>query len=430
MHQSSSSKIVASTSRLEDGDELSTQMPKTSHELAVGSAALRIEAHTTFEAARAEWARFQAVAHGYPFQHHDWLEVWYETIGRAKGIEPFIVVVKDGIGVVRAVYPLGIRKRRWTRLLVPLGEGVCDYHAPLMDTAFFARLPATSRAEIWKAIKSMAPADTALLERLMLDEHGNAYGTKTLYPHRSSTHVLRLGDDWEEFYLQRRGPKTRRTLREKYNRLAKRGPVRFALAETVADRERLLSLAVDLKEKQLRYTGYRNPYRHEQVRAFYRGLAALSPTDSAVRVFALEAGDETAAVAVCMVHGERLYYLVPAYDRDGFGKCSPGLLLLCEMMRWSIEHGLKFFDFTIGDETYKDDWCDVTIPLAYSVDALTVRGRVAAAAMVGSLAVKRLIAGHPALRPIALVALDRLWSVRQRLGGRDTSPQRPPETSE
>jgi CelD/BcsL family acetyltransferase involved in cellulose biosynthesis len=396
----------------------------------VGVAALQIEAHDTFEAARADWTRFQAVADGYPFQHYDWLAVWHETIGRAKGVEPFVVVAKDGLGVVRAIYPLGIRKRRFTRVLAPLGEGVCDYHAPLIDRMFFAERPATARAEIWKAIKRIAPADTALLERLMPDEHGNAYGTKTLYPHRSSTHVLRLGDDWEQFYLQRRGAKTRRTLREKHNRLARRGPVRFTLAETVADRERLLALAVVLKKKQLAYTGYRNPYRHEDVRAFYHCLARLSPTDTALRVFSLDAGDETAAVAVCMVHGERLYYLVPAYDRDRFGKCSPGLLLLCEMMRWSIEQRLKFFDFTIGDETYKDDWCDVTIPLAYSVDGLTVRGKIAAAGMAGSLAVKRLIAGHPALRPLALVALDWVWSIRRRRDGRDAAPTGHPEPAE
>jgi CelD/BcsL family acetyltransferase involved in cellulose biosynthesis len=313
---------------------------------------------------------------------------------------------------------------------VPLGEGVCDYHAPLIDRAFFARLPATSRADIWKTITGMAPADVALLERLMPDEHGNAYGTKALYSHRSSTHVLRLGDDWNEFYSKRRGPKTRRTLREKHNRLARRGPVRFALAETLADRERLLALAVVLKERQLQYTGYRNPYRHEEVQAFYRRLAALSPADSALRVFALDAGDETAAVAVCLLHGERLYYLVPAYDRDRFGKYSPGLLLLCEMIRWSIENGLKFFDFTIGDETYKDEWCDVTIPLAYSIDGLTVRGKIAAAAMTGTLAVKRLIAGHPTLRPIAIGALDWMWSARRRLDGLDRASQQQPEPAE
>ena len=30
-------------------------------------------------------------------------------------------------------------------------------------------------------------------------------------------------------------------------------------------------------------------------------------------------------------------------------------------MRYAAEHGCKLFDFTIGDEPYKREWCDVEI---------------------------------------------------------------------
>jgi CelD/BcsL family acetyltransferase involved in cellulose biosynthesis len=425
MRESSPLSIVASEPRLDDGR---SALPRASSAAAVST--LRFEVHRSFEAARAEWTLFQGVADGHPFQHHEWLNAWYEAVGRGRGVEPFIVVAKDAHGVVRAVYPLGIRKARWVRILVPLGEGVCDYHAPLIDREFFGRLPATSRALIWTAITAMAPADSVLLERVVLDEHGDPYGARALHPHSSSTHVLWLGDDWDRFYRERRGAKTRRTLREKRNRLARIGPIRFALAESVAERERLLALAVRLKATQLKHVGYRNPYRHDDVRTFYRTLAALSPTSSALRVFSLEAGCETVAVAVCMVHAGRLYYLIPAHDRERFGRFSPGLLLLCEMIHWSIEHGLKLFDFTIGDEAYKDQWCDAKIPLAYSVDGLTPRGKLAAAIIVGSLTLKRTIAVHPRLRPIGLAALDWLWSTRQRLRRNSAPPLRETGTAD
>jgi CelD/BcsL family acetyltransferase involved in cellulose biosynthesis len=412
---------------LENGREPSPSSP-TGRGSTDAAAALRIEVHSSFETAREEWTRFQTTAGGYPFQHHAWLKAWYDAIGRAEGVAPFIVIAKDDESVVRAIYPLGIRKLGFLRLLIPLGGKACDYHAPLIDQAFFAQRAPQFRAALWASIKTRARADATLLERLVPGEHGDPYGASVLRPHAARAHALVLGSDWDRFYRKRRGTKSRRTLREKQNRLARIGPIRFALAETAADRQRLIAAGVELKGRQLQHAGYRNPYHREGVRTFYRSLAALSPTDSALRVFSLTVGDEIAAVAVCVVDCEKLYYLLPAYDNDRFGKFSPGQLLLCDLMQWSIDHGLKVFDFTIGDERYKSDWCDVTTPLAYAVDGVNVRGKIAAEALIAWLSFRRLVTGHPVLRPMALVALDWLWSARQRLGrGPGSRPTRPAE---
>lgn len=404
------------------GLENSPEPSASGHGSAADAASrLRLEVHASFDTAREEWTRFQAGAGGYPFQHHEWLEAWYEAVGRAAGIEPFIVVVKDEGDVVRAIYPLGIRKLGPLRILIPLGGKACDYHAPLIDEAFFAQHTQERRAALWSSIKNVVPADVALLERVVPDEHGDPYGAAVARPHATRAHALMLGTDWKGFYEERRGTKSRRTLREKQNRLARIGPIRFALAETEAERERLLALAVELKGRQLQHVGYRNPYNREEVRAFYRGLAVLSPADTALRVFSLEVGDEIAAVAVCIVDCERLYYLLPAYDNDRFGKFSPGQLLLCNLMQWSIDRGLKVFDFTVGDERYKRDWCDVTTPLGYTVDGLNIRGKIAADVLIVWLNFRQLVTGHAVLRPMALLVLDWLWSARQRLGPRSGS---------
>jgi CelD/BcsL family acetyltransferase involved in cellulose biosynthesis len=109
MQEASESNVFTSRSRLHDRPSI----PVLALSATPSTAALRIEAHTSFEAARPDWTVFQTVADCYPFQHYDWLETWHRTIGRARGVEPFVVVAKDGHGVVRAVYPSASARVAW-----------------------------------------------------------------------------------------------------------------------------------------------------------------------------------------------------------------------------------------------------------------------------------------------------------------------------
>jgi CelD/BcsL family acetyltransferase involved in cellulose biosynthesis len=67
------------------------------------------------------------------------------------------------------------------------------------------------------------------------------------------------------------------------------------------------------------------------------------------------------------------------------------------LLRTAIERGCSVFDFTIGDERYKQEWCDRQIALFDHVSTVTPRGIPAALwfAAVGRL--KRFIKQTPAL---------------------------------
>ena len=57
----------------------------------------------------------------------------------------------------------------------------------------------------------------------------------------------------------------------------------------------------------------------------------------------------------------------------------PGRAHLHELLRHAIEHGIRDFDFTIGDEPYKRDWADVEVRLHDHLQAATLRGAVVVA---------------------------------------------------
>ena len=59
--------------------------------------------------------------------------------------------------------------------------------------------------------------------------------------------------------------------------------------------------------------------------------------------------------------------------------------------------GCREFDFTIGDEPYKRDWCDAELKLYDHRSAVTLRGWLAALPSIGFTYVKRVIKQTPFL---------------------------------
>jgi CelD/BcsL family acetyltransferase involved in cellulose biosynthesis len=75
----------------------------------------------------------------------------------------------------------------------------------------------------------------------------------------------------------------------------------------------------------------------------------------------------------------------------------PGAAHLHELMRYAIERGCDAFDFTIGDEPYKRDWCDTELKLYDHIAAVTPRGWLVAAPVMLARRAKRAIKQSPLL---------------------------------
>jgi CelD/BcsL family acetyltransferase involved in cellulose biosynthesis len=66
-------------------------------------------------------------------------------------------------------------------------------------------------------------------------------------------------------------------------------------------------------------------------------------------------------------------------------------------MRYAVEHGCSAFDFTIGDEPYKQEWSDTLISLRDFRSALTWRGTGVVLVSTALSRAKRKIKNTPAL---------------------------------
>jgi CelD/BcsL family acetyltransferase involved in cellulose biosynthesis len=90
-----------------------------------------------------------------------------------------------------------------------------------------------------------------------------------------------------------------------------------------------------------------------------------------------------------------------SYDDGEAARFGPGAAHLHEIMRYAIERGCAVFDFTIGDENYKRDWCDSELVLYDHIAAASWRGALVAMPLLALQRLKRRIKRTPALWSLA-----------------------------
>jgi len=134
---------------------------------------------------------------------------------------------------------------------------------------------------------------------------------------------------------------------------------------------------------------------------FYRSLAADPATRPLVHVSRLDVGATPAAVNLGLIYRGCYYYLLASYDDGEAARFGPGAAHLHEIMRYAIERGCAVFDFTIGDESYKRDWCDSELVLYDHIAAASWRGALVAMPLLALQRLKRRIKRTPALWSLA-----------------------------
>ena len=108
--------------------------------------------------------------------------------------------------------------------------------------------------------------------------------------------------------------------------------------------------------------------------AFYRELATSPRYRSLVHLSRLDVGTTWAALNLGLTFRDCYYPFLASYDDGEVSRFGPGAAHLRELLRYAIERGLKRFDFTIGDEPYKRDWCETEQQLFDYSAAATLRG--------------------------------------------------------
>src|SRR6185369_14898373 len=109
-------------------------------------------------------------------------------------------------------------------------------------------------------------------------------------------------------------------------------------------------------------------------REFFEYVTRRGVRDGFVHLSGLRVDGQVRATHWGLVYRGRFYCLFPTYARDEAARHSPGNALMRRLFEWCIANGVEVFDFTIGDEPYKYDWCDQRLGMFDSIEATKPRG--------------------------------------------------------
>ena len=366
---------------------------------------LRLTVYEDLSAIERDWRAFEAHADGTVFQSFDWLASWQRHIGVRSGVRPAIVVARDGAGAILLLLPLAVRSAGLARELAWLGSELCDYNAPLLAPAFAERFDATRFSSLWASITQCLQSNprlrydfvslTKMPERIGAQPNPMLGLRVTIHP--SGAYLTHLDGDWETFYAATRSPATRRRDRTKRKKLAEFGEIK--LVNPASDSEILHTLDTLMEQKAQSFArmGVGNLFAKPGHAEFYRALATEPATRHLVHVSRLDVGATTAAVNLGLTYRDCYYHLLASYDGSELSRFGPGAAHLHELLHQAIERGFRVFDFTIGYELYKRDWCDTELKLYDFIAAATRRGALVAAPMLAAQRLKRWIKRTPVL---------------------------------
>jgi CelD/BcsL family acetyltransferase involved in cellulose biosynthesis len=339
--------------------------------------AIALTLHRDMASAAADWRAFEQTADCTPFQTFAWLAAWDRHVGGPAGIRPAIVIGRRG-GDIAFVAPLAVEAGRLARRLTFLGQALCDYNAPLLAPGFADTLDSQAFAALWRDIRALLQADPRLAHDIVeftkmpatVGAQANPFAMRDAMLHPSGAYQANLGADWETFYSAKRSSATRRRDRTKLKKLGDLGEVRFVTPDA-ADTAATLDTLIRQKSRAFARMGVPDLFARPGHAAFFHEIAA---SRDFVHISRLDVGAAQAAVNLGLTFRDCYYHILASYDDGEVSRFGPGAAHLRELLRYATEHGMPRFDFTIGDEPYKRDWCDTEQALYDHVSAATARG--------------------------------------------------------
>ncbi len=347
-----------------------------------------VEVHREPHAVVDAWRGLAAVAPASPYQSPDWLLPWIETVGAETGLEPLIVLARNGEGRAVALLPLGLRRRGGVGIASFLGAKDSNFNMGL-----FAPGPAWTGGAVRDLLVDAAVAAGIDLFALRNQPHEwqGAANPLAALPHQPSpsfAYKATLAADPELFLRGRLSRDTRKKVRQKANRLRALGPVSLAESRTPGDAAELLDAFVAQRRARNAASGI----AVDELSGLRRFLDRSVGADGPIKFYGLRCGDRIVATLAGTGAGGRFCGMLTSFDADPeTARTSPGELLLSEVMKLHCSAGYATFDLGIGEARYKESYCPEVQPLFDSLVGVTPRGRLFARAEAARLQLKRAV---------------------------------------
>ena len=352
------------------------------------------EVFDDIERARASWTEIEGLARVSPYQGYDFLETWVRTTGRARAIQPMIIVARDRAGRIAALLPLGRSRRGPVWVAEFLGGADANFRMGLfrqdLNIGSEAIIDLLRRA----ARMTAPPVDVFWLtnQPLSWQDAANPMVALPRRPSPSFGHKSALTRDFDGWLKSHHSKEAQRKLRKKERRLNEIGRLSYVIAQDEASARKILAAFLDQKAARMRALGAANPYEPAHTARFFDIAATenIALGRPILQLHALMCGARIVATFGALAQADRLCGMFISYDPDPeISRCSPGQLLILETIRDLSAQGIATFDLGVGEARYKDENCEAEEPLFDAVVAVTPIGLAFGSAALLQRRIKR-----------------------------------------
>jgi CelD/BcsL family acetyltransferase involved in cellulose biosynthesis len=344
-----------------------------------------------------------------PFQTAEWLESFYAAIKADPATQPLIAWIEDAeSGAFAMALPLVCRRDGALTRISFADLGMSDFNAPLLGPAA-PRNGGEARAA-WAALRRALPrADIVQFEKMPPQVEGRVNPFAVLGGARVSAvngNLIAMGEDFEAWQssLSRT---VRKELRRTWRVFNRRENVSFECIEDPREALNVLEAMEAQQQTRLDELGLAYKLGDPVTASLYRNLLARNIASGFAVLGILKSGSECVAGLLGIRQGNRVVFIRLTNAGGEWTNCSPGRLVISRLLPELHARGLRKFDFSVGNFTYKRHFGAVRQPMVdFSAPRSLRGGLVHARLMMGAVlrrypglrrAVRRIL-GKPDLR--------------------------------
>ena len=323
------------------------------------------------------WTALWQRLDGLIFQSHSWISAWWDTVPDQDKRELRIGLLWDDDRLI-AVIPLAISRRKNLRFLEWAAASYTDYG----DILVAPECSAQALQRLWGKLSLAGGFDLAFLNRLLPQSQtstflSHGFGGVALRPNHRTEMSYRVAGDWQtgEQWFDGQSKKARKNYRRRIKFIEEAGKIRFRLLKQDEPLQPVLDRISMLKRKWLAENALQSDLFVDGTSTLDALVGALNEA-GVLRIFVLECKGIIIAVSINFVQHNTMMAFITSYDPE-FERASPGVVLMTDYIKWSIDQGLETVDFLCGAEQFKQRFSTQSVSLTSLMGAGTLRGRLA-----------------------------------------------------
>ena len=370
---------------------------------------IRVSIFRDIQLAENAWLKLQSITPGAPEQSYEWVKAWTRRAAKISGIEAAIVCGRTDTGEIQFIWPFEVVTRKGLRCLQWIGQSHTSHNIGLSTLKFSTEITTFDvKALLCKAADIIGDVSAAHFINQPHEWNGisNPLTQLTHRPSPNRGNMLLLDRDYGTLYRNRFSGKKRNMLAREARKLEKLGLVEFGWARS--DEERCDLLNAFFKQTSCKLES--NPLDDAEHGTFYHDMARSQccGTNAALETAYLKIDSHPVAISGGIFYADIFTHLFTSIKDGTAREHLPRTLLLHYQIEEACRRGLHFFNMGSGDAPYKDEWCDIDVPLFDSAIAFDERGYLVTLPFMAGATFKRMIKKHPEAWVRAKAAGDRL----------------------